>query len=115
MPGESIIVAYFSSEGRFEICEDYFDLASRTCASDCNGAVQSQLCLSSCPEGYKTQEGKCVRFCDSEAGFYPVGNQCRMCSGFVQSDLSCSTQQPESQPVEGQQCMYECILDENDS
>ena len=39
MPGESIIVAYFSSEGRFEICEDYFSLASYACINKCAGYI----------------------------------------------------------------------------
>ena len=36
MPGETLIVAYFNDEGRFEICENYFSLSSQTCVNECN-------------------------------------------------------------------------------
>ena len=36
MPGETLIVAYFNDEDRFEMCENYFSLSSQTCVNECN-------------------------------------------------------------------------------
>ena len=40
MPGESVIVAYFS-DGRFEICDNYFSLETKSCVDECNGMKQN--------------------------------------------------------------------------